>query len=283
MACRYCGQKSVVEWMRPRQPPAEPRPLEPGYARIQVQAASQAARRVVLAIVLSTALPLALAGFAALRASGTRIASVVAGPQQAPHASAALEGVNKALGSITGGTRVQAPDPKQVDVLELLRQMQVVAAGQQPKAQLVSLHAPQVTGGLVDATVASAANAMFEYRFQDSTKPPGQDTVEGRIIVGVTRGAITTTTAGGATGSRSLGQPKCSSRDAWQTAVRSGVPQNAVATFHLYDNTPFSPKSPTVWSIRVEGHDEHRREIDAMSCALVKSWAPTTKPRPGAR
>jgi hypothetical protein len=58
-----------------------------------------------------------------------------------------------------------------------------------------------------------------------------------------------------------IDEPTCSSRSAWQTAMESGVPADAVATWELTRHA---------WSLRVKGHAEYTRQIDATSCKLVK-------------
>jgi len=175
--------------------------------------------------------------------------------------------------------KVQAADPRKVDIADVVRQARAVAVAQEPHVdRLSSVVASNVNGGLLDTTQQPAASISFSFRYTDPTKPPGQkDVVQGSVAVQVANGGLVPTRMDAFYREPALGDPKCASRDAWAAAVKSGVPDNAVATFHLYDNTPFSPKSPTVWSIRVEGHDEYRREIDAMSCAVVKNWGQSGK------
>jgi hypothetical protein len=70
-----------------------------------------------------------------------------------------------------------------------------------------------------------------------------------------------------------LDTPRCTSDRMWKTAVANGVPANSIADIHLYNNGVFTPKSPLVWSVRVDGHDELRREVDAHTCALADKAA----------
>ncbi len=67
-----------------------------------------------------------------------------------------------------------------------------------------------------------------------------------------------------------LPDPKCASRDAWQGAVKSGVPADAVAMLTLSEHASFTPKSPLVWRFSVDGHPEFDRDIDADTCAVAK-------------
>jgi hypothetical protein len=72
--------------------------------------------------------------------------------------------------------------------------------------------------------------------------------------------------------------PTCSSVKAWQVAVQSGIPDNAVATIEIApltginvgrNNAPAAP-SPIHWVITVDGHPEHRRVVNAQTCGLVR-------------
>ena len=171
--------------------------------------------------------------------------------------------------------KVEAPDATKVDIADLVSQARAVALATDSHVdKLSSVVAFQVAGGVLDATQSNAASISFSFRYTDPTKRPGEkDVVEGAVIVRVHDGGLEPRKQDGLTDVKGLSDPKCSSKEVWSVAVKSGVPENAVATFHVYDNSAFSPKSPTVWSIRVEGHDEYRREIDAATCALVKNWA----------
>ncbi len=55
--------------------------------------------------------------------------------------------------------------------------------------------------------------------------------------------------------------------------MTSGVPTEAVAQVMYYDNEPYRKGGPYVWSFRIRGQDQYRREIDGLTCALVRSWA----------
>jgi hypothetical protein len=171
---------------------------------------------------------------------------------------------------------VEAADLARVDIAGMYAQARHVAERLQQGAQFVGLVAFEIRGGVANMAGESRVMYHFEFKGTDPSKPPGKDAIEYRIDVEAQQGVLT--------GSRrawsasrlghhgALEAPACNSAKMWQVAMGSGVPSNAVATIHFYDNTPFSPKSPAVWSVRVEGHDEHRREIDGKTCAVVKNW-----------
>jgi hypothetical protein len=166
---------------------------------------------------------------------------------------------------------IVAPDLHHVDLVELIRQAQVVALRTDSHAHLTSAQANELVDGLVDATGENTADVEFEYKYNDPSKPPGRDQVAGSVTLAVYAGAFRSSTMPAAMG-ESIDDPRCASKSAWQTAVKSGVPANAAASLLLYKEG-FGAHAPIVWSVRVSGHDEYRREIDSKSCALLKSWA----------
>jgi hypothetical protein len=170
---------------------------------------------------------------------------------------------------------LRVADPRRVDVLEVYPQAKALALRLEPGASLVSIRASHVRGGTLDLTGDGRISMDFEFKGVDPTKPPGQDSIEKSIGVEISNRIAVARVRAGAhrlDGGRSLPDPECPTTRAWRTAVESGVADNAVATLLYYDNRPFSPASPTVWSLRVDGHDEMRREIDGRTGALVKRW-----------
>jgi hypothetical protein len=174
--------------------------------------------------------------------------------------------------------KVEVADRRQADLMEMFPQAQSLARTVVPGAVLTNLVAFEVRGGTVnlDALPQNKPVYTFEFSGYDKSKPPGQDKVEATLWVHVDGENLAAWKIGAHATSLRMGRglepPRCSSKRAWKTAVDTGVPTNAVATFHYYDNKAFSPQSPNVWSIRVEGHDEYRREIDGRTCELVKRW-----------
>ncbi|MFO0589489.1 MAG: hypothetical protein U0441_18270 [Polyangiaceae bacterium] len=172
---------------------------------------------------------------------------------------------------------VEAADMSHVDIADLCSQARPIAEKLQPGAQFVNIVSFDITSGVADLKGASRVLCEFEFAGTDPTQPPGKDSVEYKIDVEAKAGVLTGRRRkwpastlkhfGGA-----IEFPTCSSAKMWATAVSSGVPANAVATIHFYNNKVFSPKSPAVWSVRVDGHDEYRREIDGKTCAMVKNW-----------
>lgn len=177
---------------------------------------------------------------------------------------------------------VEAADMTAVDLAALVPQARTIAEKLQPGAQFTGIVAFDVTRGMADLTGAGRVLYELEYVGQDPEAPPEKDTIERTITVTAQGGklvgrrrnipAATLKHAGGA-----VEPPTCTSAAAWAVAVKSGVPDTAVATIHYEDHTPFKPGGPWVWSIRVAGHDEHRREIDGKTCAMVKNWSRTAK------
>jgi hypothetical protein len=258
VTCHYCGQQSVIEW--PNRKRIDDVPLDPIRLRIQVRpSAAPAALGCVLAAVLLAMASVSVGLVFVLRSRAPSRAPIVVGPTLPPDIPT-IPTTTRASGSI-------------VDIADLVKEARAIAVATEPHATLLgSVVAFQVKGGMLDTGQSNAASIMFSFRFQDSTMPPGKDMNEGSVTVHVANGELSSQKLNAFYREKALVDPKCSSHDAWATAVKTGVPENAIATFHLYDNSAFSPKSPTVWSIRVDGHDEYRREIDATNCALVKSW-----------
>jgi hypothetical protein len=260
--CHYCGHVSVIEWPSARKapnarPPIADVPLPPDVGRIQVRSSNPGVAFALAAVFVIVPVIGALTMLVTRSASRQRptVVDVPAIPMPGPMPTA-----TKASGSVE-------------DIADVVARARTVALAAEPHAtKLGMVVAFEVKHGALDTGQSNAASVQFPFRFQDPSMPPGKDMNEGSINVHVANGAFTPMKINAAFQDRDLGTPTCSSRAAWATAVKTGVPEDAIATFHLYDNTPFSPKSPTVWSIRVEGHDEYRREIDAMNCKLVKSW-----------
>ncbi len=165
------------------------------------------------------------------------------------------------------------------EIASLISQATTEARKVQERAVLTAVVAFKTKDGLADTSGESYVAMTFEYLYTDPTKPPGADKVSGMISVMARGGAFSVShSPGWPVFERDLKPgflrgalevPRCTSDRMWKTAVSSGVPANAIADIHLYNNDTFTPKSPLVWSVRVDGHDELRREIDAHTCALA--------------
>jgi DNA-directed RNA polymerase subunit RPC12/RpoP len=263
--CRYCGHRSLIESEgRERAIALQVQQGDPGPSVRQIAVRSPPSSGVLVAVVIIMALISLAIGAVVIGATKTT------GRTPIRPTTASL-----AIANTTVANTIKVADARQVDIAEVVRQARTVAIAQEPHVdRLSSVVAFNVTNGVLDTTQQNAASIDFSFRYKDPTKPPGQkDVVEGSVSVHATGGGLQPRTMNAFYRDKALNDPKCSSRDAWAAAVKSGVPANAVATFHLYDNAAFSPASPTVWSIRVEGHDEYRREIDAMTCSMVKNWS----------
>jgi hypothetical protein len=136
-----------------------------------------------------------------------------------------------------------------------------------------------IVGGTVDLTGDQCISYDFDYSYLDLSAPPGKDLVQGRIDIIADHSGLhvfpgETPAAPFPPFVPGPHDPKCSVREAWKTAVATGVPEEATASLRYADNSAFDPHTSFVWSFTVTGHGEYRREIDGRTCALVKSWGP---------
>jgi hypothetical protein len=218
-----------------------------------------------------TALPASSAAPAASTSAPPPPVTDPAPPADEPHIGFA--------GGLEWERPVEAADMTSVDIGALFAQARVIAEKLQQGAQFTGLVAFDATNGKADLTGNARVVYSFEFVGQDPNQPPGKDTIERAIDVTAQRGKLKGNRRdwpasrlkhfGGA-----VEPPKCTSAEMWAVAVKSGVPGNAVSTIHYYDDTAFKPGGPWVWSVRVAGHDEHRREIDGKTCTMVKNWNP---------
>lgn len=176
------------------------------------------------------------------------------------------------------GEPIHAADLTRVDPVELLPQAREIALGNDKHAVLTRIFATKgVTAGTVDVSGDSGVTFEFEWLYLDKSRPPGSDKVENGLWISARRGRFSVMELHHAF---ALSRPKerrpdpapaprCSARDAWKAAVRSGVPANAVASMR-YEPAAFPPgPGPFAWTFRVEGHDELKREVDGTTCAIV--------------
>jgi hypothetical protein len=171
--------------------------------------------------------------------------------------------------------------PTVVDLVDPLPEAKRRARELQTGAQLLLINATQLRRGAFDVSQGGGILYHFEYVGKDATKPPGLDQVKRTIMVTFGAGGMSTNVQEGHAfhldaPNHFFGGPQpdplCSSRAAWRAAVASGVPDDAVARMMLLDES-----GAHVWSIRVDGHDEMRREIDARTCAMVRNWGAGTR------
>lgn len=305
VTCEFCQHSSLIakKGQEPRRTQATMH-----FKTIDVDAAKARARKIVLFVVLGTSL-LPIIGIAtcmiAVVGVGNKVVNstfsvngknvraarqVQAALEQAQAAQAqaqaqaaraggevqanqGLARLQKLLGKTRGlipgtGMRVSAPDLTKVDGLELLKQARSAAQQMNAHAVLSSMHFPKVVGGTIDVAGGALAYFTFGYKYRDKTKPPGEDTVKGSISVSLRKGAFTVISSHGS--ERRLDEPACNTKDMWASAIKSGVPANAVATVHYYQRGWRNKAG--IWSVRVDGHSEYRRDIDGKTCALRRKY-----------
>ncbi|HWL84402.1 MAG TPA: serine/threonine-protein kinase [Polyangiaceae bacterium] len=172
------------------------------------------------------------------------------------------------------GAEVQTPNRRQVEFTSLIPQAEQLARQLNPQARLTSLTAFKIRHGVLDLTTADDIDMTFEWSYSNPAKPPGADLVKGSVRADVKDGRWN---FWGHSESTSLDQPavrletvRCPSDAAWRIAVQSGIPEDAVADFHLKSSKLYG-RRPLLWLISVDAHDEYDREIDASTdkCTLV--------------
>jgi hypothetical protein len=217
-------------------------------------------------------------------------------PSAPPHAEAASNPAPTALPlKRSEATRpLRLPDPAHVDVLDAYAAARAAALEIQPGAELFGISSHGFLHGTLDLTKTSPDGGpgasllvQFEHTGQDTSGPAGtaaaKNVAKRHVDVWVERDGLHLTIIEGEafarkSGARPLGtlaEPTCSSRKAWATAVESGVPEDAEATFLLVGDDLLP-----VWSLRVPGQPGLHREIDARTCALV-TRARTERPSGG--
>ena len=172
-----------------------------------------------------------------------------------------------------------ALDRAHVDPGVLVAQARSLALRSNPRAVLTQINiTPAVTGGVVDVIRSSSSWGYytFEYSYFDKSRPAGQDKIEGTITVSGFGSHFRLSTSNYAMYSHFPGanpaggaDPRCTMRQAWQAAVQSGVPGNAVASVSYMRGSPMSMDLPFVWSFRIDGHSALRRSVDGSTCGVV--------------
>ena len=177
------------------------------------------------------------------------------------------------------GEPIQVADPAHVDPVELLDQARRIALRMDEHAVLMRISAIKgVSAGTVDVTGDGGVTYEFEWLYFDKSRPPGNDKVENGLWISARRGRFSVMELGHATSlSRTQGLrpdpapiPRCSARAAWKAAVKSGMPETAVAWLSYAPAFPPRAGQPYVWDFRVEGHDELRRTVDGATCTIAK-------------
>jgi len=201
---------------------------------------------------------------------------------EAPDAGPASTSSAEQPGSIA--PEIRATDLSHVDPIELLSQAREVAQGHDPHVVLTTVLASHdVSGGTVDVTGQYGILYEYEAHYLDKSKPPGKDKVEKRLWVFARWGHFDVMELRTALVLRVLGtdhpkqEPRCSGRDAWEAAVRSGLPENAVGSMRW-------DLRSGAWDFRVPGHGELTRMVSASTCNIGGKSSPagraSASPRP---
>jgi hypothetical protein len=186
---------------------------------------------------------------------------------------------------------IPVANPTRADLVDIYPHARALALKTNPQSQFVGITAFALKGGVVDIPTRALGPQPvlfeFEYLGFDKTKPPGQDKVEGAVTVHVTADGFQVRTSTGRAVhlrpdgffGRPLDAPTCRSAKMWAQAVKSGVPDNAVARITLQDNRRWTPEHPLIWRVWIDGHDEYTREIDAKTCKIVDKKGASKPPQ----
>ncbi|MEZ4308874.1 MAG: hypothetical protein R3F14_12625 [Polyangiaceae bacterium] len=202
----------------------------------------------------------------------TDAAEDAGGPPRRPGEALAVEPCAFEPGT---GSELSEPlrvhDPARVDLAELYDQVAPLVRRLEPNAKVTTISAlREAADGAFDSAEGNFS-FNFEYRCLRAGMPPGKDLVQG-MLLGFVQGGIvrasrvpvphapTLERRGG------LPEPPCSTVAAWTTAVATGVPANARATFLYMEAT--GSRGGASWLIGVPGHDEYKREVDGTTCRL---------------
>ncbi|MBM4358396.1 MAG: hypothetical protein FJ096_09840 [Deltaproteobacteria bacterium] len=268
--CQYCQTSSFIRKAGMTQPPVLPpgMPSPTTYVDLPDPPATGGGTAIAWIVVAAGLFATIAAAVAKLTAKDSRTGESAVSDE----ASAWDPGVSsKVAGS---------PTPKLVDAADVIEAAVAEARKSYPDATFVGANFHDVRGGMIDINAQNAGSARFAYRRVDASKPAGKDVEAGSFHIMVKEGQYSVWalhTGHGATLQDSgLALPKCRGAAAWKTAVESGVPADAHAKLHL--DVAMSSRGTDAkageWSFRVDGHDDYRREIDAQTCALRRSWAP---------
>lgn len=164
---------------------------------------------------------------------------------------------------------IEAKDLTKVDIVELEPQALALAQELVPDAKLVRIEAHDLTGGTFDATHPSRVYFSFGDRKVDSSLPAGKDVIRTGVDVTVVVDHLHAELMDGAQAGmppykidNGAGSPpqSCSTRKLWRKAVKSGVPEDAFASFF------FDAADHMKWRLRVTDHDDYDRDFDGVEC-----------------
>lgn len=184
----------------------------------------------------------------------------------------------KAASKEAAKPKVAAPDLGRVELTSVLEQGFAIARKDDPRFQLTSAHAVNLRGGFLDLKGDGVVYMDFQFYALDPKLPPGKNAVGRRMAIRAEKpGVLEVSERSGPSRDldprHNLPVPKCKSDAMWRAAVASGVAGESVAAVHLYNSNPYSGPNRFTWSLRVDGHDQYRRDIDSDNCTVVRDYS----------
>jgi hypothetical protein len=151
-------------------------------------------------------------------------------------------------------------EPRRADLLDVLRDVERVVHATHPEARVVAAEAPEVREGLVDVAAfhsASMYSVMLELEDQSS-----------RILVMAYPNGYSIRESLGVRGTPALGQPRCSSRQAWAALSKSQA-EGASSPFmavRLFRHGEGTASQRLAWAFTPLRLGAGMQVVDAQSC-----------------
>jgi hypothetical protein len=287
--CSYCGKSSFVHVPgRPDPPPPmQPPPVPFGHIYLQHDPtahtrALDGAAKTMKWVFLLTGLGILVPAVIAVVATTSLTQSL--GISRSPRAELATDDdddaptKSKRAAKEANKPKLALADLRRVELSSVLEQGLAIARKDDPRFQLTSAHAVNLRGGFVDLTGDGVVYMGFEFYALDPKLPPGKNAVGRRIAIRAEKpGVFEVSERSGPSREldprQNLPVPKCKSDAMWRAAVASGVAGESVAAVHLYNSNTYSGPNRFTWSLRVDGHDQYRRDIDVDNCTIVRDWS----------
>lgn len=289
--CSYCGKSSFVHLPGRPDPPPPMQPPQVPYGHIYLQQDPTAHTRALDGAAKTMKWVFLLTGLgvivpAVIAAVATTNLSQSFGVSKAPRAELAVDDEDDEAPKKKGAAKekedarpkVAAADLGRVELASVLEQGLALAQKDDPRFQLTRAHATNVRSGFVDLKGDGVVHLSFELYALDPKLPPGKNAVgRGLSLRAEKPGVFVISESSGPNREldprKNLPVPRCNSDAMWSAAVASGVAADSVATVHLYNSNPHRGPNQFTWSLRVDGYDQYRREIDADGCKIVRDWS----------